>query len=157
MLSKIEIIESICKYCINRYQISNSAPIISSFIYQLCRELDMDVPAVQGILSVEVNGYKRQFAHCFNIYKCDIIDATIYQYAFMNKSIHSLFPIFIAGSVPQNIEYLIHNEIKLDYQIKFKKDYLNKVLHEIKHSNSISLKEFTLLEDSKKENLFYYK
>lgn len=157
MSTKMEIIRLICKYCINRYQISNSAPIISSFIYQLCRELDIDVPAVQGILSVEVKGYKRQFAHCFNIYKCDIIDATIYQYAFINKSIDALFPVFVAGGAPENIDYLIHNEIKLDSQIKFKKDYLNKVLNEIKQIDNINLKKFSLLEDSKKENLFYYK
>lgn len=157
MSTEMEIIRSICKYCINRYQISNSAPILSSFIYQLCRELDIYVPAVRGILSVEVKGYKRQFAHCFNIYKCDIIDATIYQYAFINKSIDTLFPVFVAGSVPENIDYLIHNEVKLDSQIKFKKDYLNKVLDEIKQIDNINLKKFSLLEDSKKEDLFYYK
>lgn len=157
MSSNMEIIKSICCYCINRYQISNSAPIISSFIYQLCKELDIDVPAVRGILSVEVKGYKRQFAHCFNIYNCDIIDATIHQYAFINKSIDTLFPIFVAGNVPENIEYLIHNEIKLDSQIKFRKQYLNKILDEINQSGNINLKKFSLLEDSKKENLFYYK
>lgn len=157
MSTEMEIIRSICKYCINRYQISNSSPILSSFIYQLCKELDIYVPAVRGILSVEVKGYKRQFAHCFNIYKCDIIDATIYQYAFINKSIDDLFPVFVAGSVPENIDYLIHNEIKLDSQIKFKKNYLNKVLNEIKQIDNINLKKFSLLEDSKKENLFYYK
>lgn len=157
MSTEMEIIRSICKYCINSYQISNSAPIMSSFIYQLCRELDIYVPAVRGILSVEVKGYKRQFAHCFNIYNCDIIDATIYQYAFINKSIDILFPVFVAGNVPENIDYLIHNEIKLDSQIKFKKDYLNRVLDEIKQIDNINLKKFNLLEDSKKENLFYYK
>lgn len=157
MSTEMEIIRSICKYCTNSYQISNSAPIMSSFIYQLCRELDIYVPAVRGILSVEVKGYKRQFAHCFNIYNCDIIDATIYQYAFINKSIDILFPVFVAGNVPENIDYLIHNEIKLDSQIKFKKDYLNRVLDEIKQIDNINLKKFNLLEDSKKENLFYYK
>lgn len=157
MSDEMDMIKSICNYCINRYQILNSAPIISSFIYQLCRELDIDAPAVQGILSIEVNGYKRQFAHCFNKYKFNIVDATIYQYAFINKSIDHLFPILVIGNTPDNIEYSIHNEIKWDSQIKFRKDYLHKVLNEIKQSSNITLKKFTLLEDSKKENLFYYK
>lgn len=69
----------------------------------------------------------------------------------------SIFPVFAARSVPENIEYLIHNEIKLDSQVKFRKEYLSKVLDEIKQSYNINLKKFSLLEDSKKENLFYYK
>lgn len=157
MKSKIELIRSICKYCIKEYQILNNGPLISNFIYQLCREIDIVVPSVRGIVSVEIEGYKRQFAHCFNIYNSNIIDATIYQHALMNKSIENLFPIFVAGVVPENIEYIIYEEIKLDSQIKFKRDYLKKVLDEVYLNEDITLSKFNIIEDSKKKSLFYYK
>lgn len=63
----------------------------------------MDVPAVEGLLFVENNGYKRQYAHCFNVCRSDIIEASIYQFALINNTIESLFPLYIVGSIPEFI------------------------------------------------------
>jgi hypothetical protein len=115
----------------------------------------MDVPAVEGLLSVEVNGYKRQYAHCFNVYKSNIIDSSIYQFAVINKAIESLFPLYIVGSMPEHIEYSIMHEIKYDTQIKFKKNIINNILKSAKEEKNIVLHKFSLIEDSKKKNLFY--
>lgn len=148
---------SICEYCINKYQILNSAPIISNFIYQICRHIDMDVPSIQGILIIEVNGYKRQFAHCFNVYNGSIIDATIFQFAIINKTINNIFPFYVVGNIPEHIDYIINNEIKLDFQTKFSKDYIEKAIHEIKNMVHTPINKFDSLEDSRKENLFFWK
>lgn len=150
-----EFFEKLCVYCIENYQVMNSSKMISSLIYQCCRELGMDVPAVEGLLSVEVNGYKRPYAHCFNVYRSNIIDASVYQFALINKVIESLFPIYIVGSVPEHLEYSIIKEIKQDYQIKFKKHIIEGIIKEVKGENNIILHRFSINEDSKKKNLFY--
>lgn len=129
--------------------------MISSLIYQCCRQLDMDVPAVEGLLSVEFNGYKRQYVHCFNVYKSNIIDASIYQFSLINKAIADLFPLYIVGNFTEHIEYSIVNEIKYENQIKFKKEIIEKIINESKSGNGIILNRFSELEDSKKKNLFY--
>ena len=149
-----ELFTKICSYCIRRYQILSNGPIISSLIYQLGRYMDMDVPTCQGILSVEINGYKRQYTHCFNVYNGEIIDASIYQFALINKSIENLFPLFIVGALPQQLEYKISNEIKYINMIKFKDEYLKFVLSEILDEKESKIKRFDISADAKKENLF---
>ncbi|AKN32549.1 hypothetical protein Ccar_17460 [Clostridium carboxidivorans P7] len=154
-LEKSKMMDTICKYCISRYQVLNNAPILSSLIYQLGRKLQIDIPAIRGILYVEVNGYKRQYAHCFNVYNGQIVDSTIYQYALINKGIEHLFPLYVVGIAPSHIDYSINSEIKYECQFKFKDEYLSKILKDIKDSNDIKLERFSLLEDSKKETLIF--
>jgi len=115
----------------------------------------MDVPAVEGLLFIEVNGYKRPYAHCFNVYRSNIIDASVYQFALMNKAIESLFPLYILGSIPEHLEYSIMNEIKKDSQIKFKKHIIDNIIKEVKEENNIIPHRFSINEDSRKKNLFY--
>lgn len=154
-LKEQELLKNICKYCVDKYQILNNAPILSSLIYQLCRKLEFDVPAVRGILQVDINGYKRQFAHCFNVYNGQIIDVSIYQFALTNKSIEHLFPIYIFGITPPHIEYSINSEFKYNLQFKFKDEYLTKALKEIKALGNVELKRLSLEEDCKKENIIF--
>lgn len=149
-----EIFTKICSYCIEKYQITNSSPTIASFIYQLCRYMDIDAPACEGILYVEVNGYKRQYAHCFNVYNAQIIDASIYQFALINKPLEQLFPLFIIEALPSHIEYKISNEIKYKNMLKFKHTYLEYVLREISDKKEVEIERFDIIVDSKKENLF---
>jgi hypothetical protein len=100
----------------------NSSRLISSLIYQCGRILEMDLIAVSGILYVEINGYKRQYAHCFNIYKSNIIDASIYQFAMMYQNVEEKFPLYVCTNIPEHIEYKIMDEIKYTTQLKFKKE-----------------------------------
>lgn len=144
----------ICSYCIEKYQILNNGPTIASLIYQLCRYTDIDVPACQGILYVEINGYKRQYAHCFNVYNGQIIDASIYQFALINKSLEYLFPLYIIGDLPQHLEYKISNEIRYINMIKFKDEYLKSVLKEISDKKDFNIERFDINADAKKENIF---
>ncbi|NMM64050.1 hypothetical protein HBE96_15490 [Clostridium sp. P21] len=154
-LQEKELMNTICKYCINKYQILNNAPILSSFIYQLGKKLDLDIPSIRGVLNVEVNGYKRLFAHCFNVYNGQIVDTSIYQYALINKSIKHLFPLYIVEITPSHIEYSINSEVKYECQFKFKDEYLSKALNEIRTFNNIDLKRFSISDDCKKENIIY--
>ncbi len=154
-LKEREIIDNICLYCINKYQVLNNAPILSSFVYQLGRKAQIDIPAVRGILHVEVNGYNRQFAHCFNVYNGQVVDTSIYQYALINQCIEHLFPLYIVGMTPAHIDYSINSEIKYESQFRFKDEYLLKALKELKNFNSIELKRFSIIEDCKKENLIF--
>ena len=149
------LIKSMCKYCLTNYQIQGSSRLISSLIYQLARELDMNVPAVEGILYVDIKGCRRTFAHCFNVMNCEIIDCTIYSYALINKSISDLFPTYIVGTPPDHIDYIVDKEIKPDYQFKFKKDYLNSILSQLNNYDNIQIERFTEYKDAKKQNLFY--
>ena len=155
-VSEKNFLENVCKYCINKYTISNNGPLISSFIYQICKYEDMDVPSMQGILRIYLNqNYSRNFAHCFNVYQGAIVDASLYQYALVNKPIENFFPVYIVNIPPPHIDYIIYNEIKKDSQIKFSNKFLENALKSIKSSNFSPIKRFTLLEDSKKEELFF--
>lgn len=149
-----ELFTKICSYCIKKYQISNSGPIMASLIYQLYRYMDIDVPACQGILYVEINGHKRQYTHCFNVYNGQIIDVSIYQFALINKSIEHLFPLFIIGALPQHLEYKISNEIKYNSMMKIKDEYLKFILREVSDEKVPNIKRFDVITDAKKENLF---
>lgn len=149
-----ELFTKICSYCIEKYQITNNSPTIASFIYQLCRFIDIDVPACEGILYVEVNGYKRQYAHCFNVYNAQIIDASIYQFALVNKPLEQLFPLFIIDALPQHIEYKILDELKYKNMLKFKQEYLEYVLREVSDKKEFTINRFDIIADAKKENLF---
>jgi len=150
-----KLINNICRYCLTNYQIQGSSRLISGLIYQLCKELDMDVPAVEGILYVDINGCRRPFAHCFNVINYEIIDCTIYSYALINKSISNLFPTYIIGTPPDYMDYIIGKEIKLDAQFRFKKDHLNNILSELYNYDNIQIRRFNEREDAKKQNLFY--
>lgn len=147
----------ICKYCISNYQILNSAPIISDFIYELCKEVDLYVPPAHGIITLEINDIKKQFSHCFNIYNSMIVDASIYGLALINKSLVSLLPLYIVGYPSSAIDYHIYAGAKHKSQIKFDSSYLKKVLHEIDNISDIDIDKFDNLYDSKKQNLFFYK
>lgn len=149
-------LENVCKYCISKYTISNNAPLIASLIYQICKHENMYVPAIQGILRICINeNYSKSFAHCFNVYRGVIIDASLYQYALVNKAIENLFPLYIVSTTPSHIDYIIHNEIKKDSQVRFSDKFLENTLKNIKKSNFSHIKRFSLLEDSKKEELFF--
>ncbi|WP_446899094.1 hypothetical protein ACSVC9_04135 [Clostridium sp. LBM24168] len=150
--------KKLCKYCIDNYTISNSGPIISSLIYSLCKYLDIDAMAVRGILTIHINEkYSKNFAHCFNTYNGIIIDASIYQYAIMNKKIEHLIPIYIVESIPYHIEYTIQKEIPEDYRFKFSHRFLENLIIKIQamDEKNIVPERFDLTEDSRKQNLFY--
>lgn len=149
-----DFLNNLCLYCVSNYEVMNSARIMSSFIYQCGRLLNLDIMAVEGILYVEINGYKRQYAHCFNTYKSNIIDASIYQYALIYKNVENKFPLYISEKLPIHIEYKISNEIKYMNQVKFSKHLLNKVINEAKAATNLKKERFSLMEDNKKENLF---
>lgn len=149
--------EGLCKMCISNYQILNNANMVSTLISQICRIKEMDVPFVKGILYVNVNNYKREYAHCFNMYRGNVIDASIYQYAIMNRNISKLFPTYIIGNEPDHIEYMVMSEVKYDSQFKFDKEFLNKLLHNIDEYTYMKIPQFNEIDDSKKKNLFYYK
>ncbi|MHC6179473.1 hypothetical protein ACYUJ6_06395 [Clostridium sp. JNZ X4-2] len=149
-------LKSICEYCIGKYMILNNGPLIASFIRQLCRYVDMDVPAMHGLIHIRINEtYSRSFAHCFNICNGIIVDASIYEYALTNKAISHLFPTYVLSSVPEHMDYIIHGELTLNSQFKFRDKFLKNTLENIKNNNFEPVKRFTLIEDSKKENLFY--
>lgn len=152
--SDIEFLKKMCLYCINNYQIMNSSRMISSLIYQCGRILEMDLAAVEGILYVEINGYKRQYAHCFNVYRSNIIDASIYQFAMIYKNVEHRFPLYISANLPDYIEYKVMHEIKYETQFKFQPELLNKIIDEAAHADNLSENRFSLIEDSSKKNLF---
>lgn len=155
MNKDMTLFHNLCKYIINNYQIMNSGKIISSLIYQCSKEVGLDVPAVEGLIFVEINGYRRQYAHCFNTRGMDIIDASIYEFALINKRIENLFPLYITGNIPSHIEYSIIEEIKYENQIKFNKCIIDKIIIEAKNYDEVIINRFSENEDSKKENLFY--
>lgn len=150
----MEFLKKLCCYCIDNYQVMGSARLMSSFIYQCGKILDMEIMAVKGILYVDINGYKRQYAHCFNTYRSSIIDASIYQFALIYKKVEDKFPIYIAGSIPEHIEYKVTGEIKYMEQVKFSDNKLNRIISEAKEVNKISIERFSLIEDAKKHDLF---
>jgi hypothetical protein len=148
-------VKNICKFCLTNYQIQGSSRLISSLIYQLCREMGIDAPAVEGILYVDIKGHRRPFSHCFNVINCDIIDCTIYSYALANKSISELFPAYIIGTPPDHLDYVIDKEIKPDSQFKFQKHYLQDIISQLDNYSDVKIERFTEYEDAKKQNLFY--
>lgn len=150
-----ELFIKICKFCINKYQVINSAPLISSFIYEVCRKAELDVPAVEGILHVEVNGRIRQYSHCFNVFNSTIIDASIYQFALLNQSIENIFPLFVVGDTPEVLDYSILHEIKKGSRMTFSSNLIESTLQSIISQKKTELKRFKLEEDIKKQNLFY--
>ncbi len=154
MDDNVKFLKKLCSYCIGNYQVMGSARIMSSFIYQCGKILDMELMAVEGILYVEINGYKRQYAHCFNTYGSSIIDASIYQFALIYKKVEDKFPVYIAGSIPEHIEYKVTGEIKYNNQLKFSDYKLNTVINEVKQGYDFNIDRFSLIEDSKKNNLF---
>lgn len=145
----------ICRFCINKYQVINSAPLMSSFIYELCKKSEMDVPAVEGILHVEVNGRILQYSHCFNVFNSTIIDASVYQFALMNKSIENIFPLFVVGDAPETLDYSILHEIRKGSRTTFSSNLIESTLKAAGSQEQIELKRFSLEEDAKKQNLFY--
>ena len=149
-----EFLEKLCQYCISNFQVINSSKLISSLIYQCGRILDMDLTAVEGILYVEINGYRRQYAHCFNIYNSNIIDASIYQFALMYMKVENNFPLYTNTNIPLHIEYKVLNEIKYDSQLKFNDGLLRKIIQEVAGFNNFSGNRFSLKDDSSKEDLF---
>jgi hypothetical protein len=150
-----KIIESIVKYCLVNFQVRGSSRIISSFIYQLLRELDIDSPAVEGIIYVEMKGRQRPIVHCFNVSGCDFIDASVYGFALINKAVGDLFPLYIIGTPPDHMEYYITKELKPDSQYQFKKEYLHSVISELCMYRDMPIDRFDDLSDSKKQDLFY--
>ena len=149
-------LKNVCKYCIDNYTISNNGPLIASLIDQLCLHVNMDVPAVQGILHLRINdNCSRSFAHCFNVYNGSIIDASIYQYALIYRSIENLFAIYVVQNTPDYIDYRIDAKMNRKHRFKFNKKLLQNILEDIKNFNSPEIKRFNLNEDSKKKNLFY--
>lgn len=153
-MSDEELLRKICLYCINKYEIMNSSRMISSLIYQCGRILEMDLTAVEGILYVEINGYKRQYAHCFNVYRSSIVDASIYQFAMMYKNVEDSFPLYISVNLPENIEYKVMHEIKYETQLKFERELLIKIISEAAGGDDFSENRYSLTDDSSKENLF---
>ncbi|MFL0196520.1 hypothetical protein ACJDU8_13275 [Clostridium sp. WILCCON 0269] len=154
--SEKNFLNNVCKYCVNKYTVSNSGPLIASLIQQLCKYVNMDLPAVQGIVRLHINeNYSRSFAHCFNIYDGGIIDASIYQYSLIYKSIENLFPTYIVCNTPEHIDYIINNKMQPKSIVKFNDEFLKSILEDIKNIELPEIKRFNLNEDSKKKNLFY--
>ncbi|MDD3224438.1 MAG: hypothetical protein PHX70_07020 [Clostridium sp.] len=157
MDENLKFLEKLCAYCISNYTVASSGRLISTLIYQCGRKLDFDISAVEGILYVEINGYKRQYAHYFNVYKSSIIDASIYQYALIYKNVEDRFPLYVAGdNMPSNIEYSIRGEINYFSQFKFKDYMLDKIIENAYNNDIIIPKRFSNIEDGKKKNLFDY-
>lgn len=148
--------ENLCKMCICNYQTLNSSNLVSTLISQVSRLKGIDVPVIRGILYVEIKGHKRNYAHCFNVYKGQVIDASIYGHALINKNFQGLFPLYIIGNEPEHIEYSMLSEVYLDSQFKFEKDFLNNIIYKIDNYKDVSIKRFNEIEDSRKKNLFYY-
>lgn len=148
---------NLCKVCISNYQILNSSNLVSALVSQVARLKGIDVPFMNGILYVEISGRKRSYAHCFNMYKGQVIDASIYGHALFNKNYEELFPLYIVGNEPDHIEYYVLSEVHLDSQFKFQKDFLESIIYKIDNYKHTKIKRFNEIEDSRKKNLFYYK
>ncbi|MGE5628311.1 MAG: hypothetical protein ACM3X7_09365 [Solirubrobacterales bacterium] len=155
MNTNIDIIKNICKYCLVNFEISNSSRLMASLVHQLSRELDIDVPAVEGLMYLDIHGSRRPFAHCFNLFNSNIVDSTIYSYALMNKSLEDLFPLFITGTPPEHLDYVVQREIKYEKQHKFKKEFLVSILSELPKYSNVEIKRFNEYEDGKKKNIFW--
>jgi len=153
--SQRQTVENLLKYCLLNFQIRGGSRIISSFIYQVLRELDIDAPAVEGIIYVEIKGHPRPFAHCFNVSSCDIIDGTVYGFALLNKAVADLFPLYIIGNPPDHMEYCVTKELKPASQFQFRKEYLEKVISELDLYHNASVERFSDISDSRKQDLFY--
>lgn len=148
--------ENLCKMCVSNYQILNSSNLVSALVSQVARLKGIDVPFVKGILYVEIRGRKRSYAHCFNMYRGQVIDASIYGHALFNKNYEELFPLYIVGDEPDHIEYSVLSEVYLDSQFKFQKDFLESIIYKIDNYKDTNIKRFNEIEDSRKKNLFYY-
>jgi|GEM_PF-2412842 len=148
--------ENLCKMCVSNYQIMNSSDLLSSLVSQVGRLKGIDLPFMKGILYVEISGRKRSYAHCFNVYRGQVIDASIYSNALLNKNYEELFPLYIVGNEPDHIEYSVLSEVYLDSQFKFEKGFLESIIYKIDNYKDIKIKRFNEIEDSRKKNLFYY-
>lgn len=148
--------EGLCKICLLKYQVLNSTDMISTLISQASRMKGIDVPFIRGILYVEINNRKRPYAHCFNMYKGQVIDGSIYSYAMLNKNIENAFPLYVVGNEPYGIEYSVNGEVRLDKQFKFKEGFLKDLVEAAPDYANISIKRFSNIEDGRKKNLFYY-
>lgn len=148
--------KNLCKMCVSNYQIMNSSNLVSSLVSQVARLKGIDVPFMKGILYVEISGRKRNYAHCFNVYRGQVIDASIYSHALLNKNYEELFPLYIVGNEPDHIEYYVLSEVYLDSQFKFQKDFLESIIYKIDSYKDTKIKRFNEIEDSRKKNLFYY-
>lgn len=148
-------IENLIKYCLLNFQIKGCSRLISSFIYQVLKELDIDAPAVEGMIYVEIKGRQRPFVHCFNVRSCDIIDGSVYGFALLNNAVGDLFPLYILGTPPDYMDYSITKEIKPASQCQFRKDFLADLISELDSYSGIQVERFDELSDSRKQDLFY--
>ncbi|PJI09359.1 MULTISPECIES: hypothetical protein [Clostridium] len=148
-------LKNLCKMCFVKYQVVNSAPMISALISQVCRIKNLDVPLVEGVLYVKIRNRTLQYAHCFNTYHGNIIDASIYQFAIMNSGIKDIFPKIIVGDDIDEIEYSIFREIKYENQFKYKEEFLRSIIEEVDEYENSKLDKIDEYKDSKKQNLFY--
>ncbi|MCR3761086.1 hypothetical protein [Clostridium felsineum] len=146
---------NLCKLCVCEYQVVNNAPMIGALISQVCRLKELDVPLIDGILYIKIGKRKLQYAHCFNTYHGNIVDASIYQFAIMNKNIEKLFPKVVIGEGNEAIEYSVIKEIKYENQFKYKDEFLKEVLSKVDKYESLEIDKLDEYKDSKKQNLFY--
>lgn len=148
-------IENLLKYCLVNFQTRGSSRLLSAFIYQVLRELDIDAPAVEGVVYVEIMGHARPFAHCFNAHGCDIIDGSIYSLALINKAVGRQFPLYVAGDPPDHMEYCITGELKSGSQPQFGSEFIQAVISALASYSDVEVDRFDELADSAKKDLFY--
>lgn len=149
--------QNLCEICVSDYQVLNSSDLVSALISQVSRLKGIDVPFIRGILYVQIKNRRRNYAHSFNIYKGQVIDAAIYGHALLNKNFQELFPLYVVGNEPEHIEYSVISEVYLDAQFKFNEDFLRNIIYKIDNYRATNIKRFNEIEDSRKKNLFYYK
>jgi hypothetical protein len=149
------VIENLIKYCLVNFQTRGSSRLLSAFIYQVLRELDIDAPAVEGLIYVEIKGQSRPFAHCFNARGCDIIDGAVYSFALINKAVGSQFPLYVVGDPPDHMDYFITGEFKSASQPQFSMELIQAVISELDSYSAVEVERFGDLSDSAKKDLFY--
>lgn len=149
--------QNLCKICVSNYEILNSSDLLGALVSQVSRLKGFDVPFIKGLVYVKIKNYKMNYAHCFNMYKGQVIDAAIYGYALLNKNLQELFPLYVVGNEPEHIEYSVISEKYLDSQFKFNEDFLRDILYNVDNYKDTRIKRFNEIEDSRKKNLFYYK
>jgi len=149
------IIENLIKYCLLNFQTRGSSRLLSAFVYQVLRELDIDAPAVEGMIYVEINGRARPYAHCFNASGCDIIDGAVYSFALINKAVGGQFPLYVVGDPPDHMEYYITGEFKSGSQPQFSMEFIQTVISELDSYSNVEVERFDDLADSAKKDLFY--
>lgn len=148
-------VENLIKYCLVNFQTRGSSRLLSAFIFQVLRELDIDAPAVEGMIYVEINGHSRPFAHCFNASGCDIIDGAVYSFALINKAVGGQFPLYVVGDPPDHMEYCITKEFRSSSQPQFSIEFIQTVISELDSYSDVEVERFDELTDSAKKDLFY--